>query len=1121
MMIARRQAANGGFYAAGMPGTGENFYQNLMTSFGVSPVMDTPTAPQMPVAQPAGQMPAAAPMMPYTGGNMHQNLAGSFGQAPRTFQASDFPAFAPMPQPAFDPSTDPSRIVNQKMQAWQLEQDALKAANAVDAGGSSMFYDGGGNSGAPSAEDAANAADNASANSASDTAGGQSTGGEGEGGTGGGGEGGGVARGGRINRRGGGDVKGGMDPRDDITSNENFNAWFGNSVAHDNGVPIRFYHGTSKDKDFTSFNMGKHGVWLTTDPEEASAYAEQNDSQGYSYASGKIEPTNIASRVIPVYLKAENPYTGDLPEQFKSDNYKKAQSTFFDQLRAAGYDSWIPEKQNGKLAVALGHPTQIKSAVGNNGNFSPKEKHIARADGGEIMPQRDLGADPTVQRAMDVTRQVQPTAPQMARQLNEQGMYSHAAEVAAGLPQTKGSPQQMLAMLSSRGVKPDEIKYSGAQDAFGNQKAVTKDQLAQHFQQNMPQIEKVVLGSKEPFDEQRLAQLEKEYLSLSEHPIDAPSFGEDKYNEMIRLMNIRDQSSTQSLFDAAERAMRQAQRAHARNDWGTAERYFREYELLNTRAEKLDLEGQGLSKPTKYRSFTLPGGENYREVLFKAKDRNADQLEAAQNKRYELRLLYDEAMENYKKISESNPGHPDAVASYEKVNDARSAWRNAEKKLSDLQEETADRTYKSSHWDEPNVLSHVRLLDRKAPSGKKVLHVEEIQSDWAQEGRREGFKDIDALKNYQKKTRELRAQFEDADKAHTELTNRLAPRVNETFRPGEENPREYADRINALEEKRQQLLAEHPEWKASVKRLQEIRDAYQTRWDQGPSETGAPVGPYVTNTQAWTDFALKAVLKEAVEGGYDRIAWTNGQDQADRYDLSKHIDSVHYNPGMQNLSALDKNGREVLNEDAEPHEIQKHIGKELADKLLADVPDLHSAMNEHDIEKDPETRKWGIYLYGDPVHDYGGDPLEFDSKGEAKDHLKEMVQESLNNHTSTLRNVDLVVGGEGMKSYYDKIVPTRVMEVTKKLGAPVKVEPHTIKTEEGENTLHSIKVTPELKAAVMRGMPAYNTGGTVGYANGGIAFDNPVIQQALRIAAKKRPMVALADLFQKQLRGRQ
>jgi ABC-type transport system substrate-binding protein len=33
---------------------------------------------------------------------------------------------------------------------------------------------------------------------------------------------------------------------------------------------------------------------------------------------------------------------------------------------------------------------------------------------------------------------------------------------------------------------------------------------------------------------------------------------------------------------------------------------------------------------------------------------------------------------------------------------------------------------------------------------------------------------------------------------------------------------------------------------------------------------------------------------------------------------------------------------------------------------------------------------------------------------------------------------------------YDKIVPARIAEITKKLGAPVKVEPHKIDTQDGE-----------------------------------------------------------------------
>jgi len=171
----------------------------------------------------------------------------------------------------------------------------------------------------------------------------------------------------------------------DVTSNPNFSQWFGNSVTHDNGVPRTYYTGTSKDKDFTSFNVGRHGAWFTTDPHEASQYAESNDSQGHVWENGRFQPTNTASRVIPAYLKAENPYTGERPEALsRAQNYKKAQSDWFDQLRAAGHDSWMPSSLKGNLAVMLRHPTQIKSAIGNSGAFDPKQKAIHKADGGDV-----------------------------------------------------------------------------------------------------------------------------------------------------------------------------------------------------------------------------------------------------------------------------------------------------------------------------------------------------------------------------------------------------------------------------------------------------------------------------------------------------------------------------------------------------------------------------------------------------------------------------------------------------------------------------------------------------------------------------------------------------------------
>jgi hypothetical protein len=80
-----------------------------------------------------------------------------------------------------------------------------------------------------------------------------------------------------------------------------------------------------------------------------------------------------------------------------------------------------------------------------------------------------------------------------ARKLTEHGLYSHAAETAAQLPQAKGTPQQMEAMLRKYGVKPDELKHSGFTDAFGDRPSVTRDEIVAHFQDRLPPLQKTVL----------------------------------------------------------------------------------------------------------------------------------------------------------------------------------------------------------------------------------------------------------------------------------------------------------------------------------------------------------------------------------------------------------------------------------------------------------------------------------------------------------------------------------------------------------------------------------------------------------------------------------------------------
>lgn len=89
-------------------------------------------------------------------------------------------------------------------------------------------------------------------------------------------------------------------------------------------------------------------------------------------------------------------------------------------------------------------------------------------------------------------------------------------------------------------------------------------------------------------------------------------------------------------------------------------------------------------KGPKYESYTLPGGSNYREVLLTLP---AEDKRALSKDPYEQRAARIESQEDY-----SGP-----------------------------------------HFDEPNVVAHLRLKDRTDANGKKTLFVEELQSDWARE----------------------------------------------------------------------------------------------------------------------------------------------------------------------------------------------------------------------------------------------------------------------------------------------------------------------------------------------------------------------------------------------------
>jgi len=242
--------------------------------------------------------------------------------------------------------------------------------------------------------------------------------------------------------------------------------------------------------------------------------------------------------------------------------------------------------------------------------------------------------------------------------------------------------------------------------------------------------------------------------------------------------------------------------------------------------------------PTKYSSYQLPDGKNYKEVLI-------------------------QVPETLKK------------GEYGDVLDK-------------------SQTFRSSHWDEPNVISHLRLNERTY-KGNKVTFMEELQSDWAREARKANeqvTKEIDGYK------RDLRL-LEESDNV-----------VNKE------------NKITALKEKIADMASDEPQ---------------------------VPNNPLLKN---WQEPTIKRALQDAVDNNSAYFAWINGDQTSARYSLATQVKNVEWSSAKNgkyiNLEPL--NNRDMLdmiiskdgviqgssNTDWKGKKLDEVLGKGLADKIMLD-----------------------------------------------------------------------------------------------------------------------------------------------------------------------------------------
>jgi hypothetical protein len=587
---------------------------------------------------------------------------------------------------------------------------------------------------------------------------------------------------------------------------------------------------------------------------------------------------------------------------------------------------------------------------------------------------------------------------------NELGFYSPLDEAVMNLQNPKGTGQQYLAqLLKTQGVKQEEVSTRGLDTFLTNNPKVSREQIAQYLRENPVTLKEKVLDENYnkvgTIDDYQLRGgdviddtnymddiANDEYFRIKN---DDPDFLEElrlqAYNDLEVNPANADLSDMNRVDDYVDDLIRERSEQYARDvyydnpyrsyyddlgyevsgnddvgyyikdpqgrevstgrsgiyDISDAESRIRE-DALERGLLTLDQEGP------KYADYVLPNGENYREVLIQYEPKRS-----APN--YEIRELPESS-----KTSSKNFG----VYEGDKLVNSWFGKNNAEDWVAGQKANYKDYgNYESGHFDEPNILAHMRVTDRTI-DGKKTLFVEEIQSDWHQTGRKKGYtKPVS-----EEKKMEIRLELDKIDRARKELYESRAKQVingqpvNESFDPT----------LAYLE--RQEI---------------ELRNELK-------GTTGVPDAPFKKN---WQELAMKRAMQMAAEGGYDRVAFTTGKQQASRYSLSKQIDSVDLIPSKEGdkpyvLQAW-KNGNNVIRKAVTEDELPDLIGKEAAKKLIDQEPtSLH--------------RPEGI-AHGNPNVFVGRE----------------------------LSGLDLDVGGEGMKGFYDKILPDFINKYGKKHGLKV------------------------------------------------------------------------------------
>ena len=467
---------------------------------------------------------------------------------------------------------------------------------------------------------------------------------------------------------------------------------------------------------------------------------------------------------------------------------------------------------------------------------------------------------------------------QFAPVSEEDGMYSYAWEVANKLGKSvKSDAHSLERYFMKKGVSKEEMEWTGLRDFLYENSPVSKDAMLNFLENNNYELWTVARASTDYRNEAWKRYRDDSKKVLQKWLKDEKDTLEELIDRKVHVTGVSRERVEQYVLDNPIEELSRAGINPADVYESLGGKPFDDYNTLDS----------------KWDNYALKGGKNYREYEYVD-----PRMTGYSNQAMNVHWSGDKDVVVHSRVQDF----------HESTGRLTSASQNIAKETSRAAQELAqaveigdkidikigehefhgeprfnEEKYRIVHVDDVGEIADIKefsygqnfsddffrdLLYTEPEAyvnGGKVLHIEEIQSDWHNAGQTKGYKSEASSAKIAERNAEIDTKLQALEKEY----NKTEKEYNQAFVKSQvEGGRVRSQEMRDAREKLRDINRQMTELEHEQDELARV------------SAEQVPNAPYKNN---YTDYAMKRALREAVENDYDIISWTTAKQQAERW----------------------------------------------------------------------------------------------------------------------------------------------------------------------------------------------------------------------------------------------